>query len=99
MLSLVFMNDLVVEMIEISLNWSFLAPFIVHWVGFGMLTIALDWTAWLDITLWILYFVYGAGEIFLAMMFAPSIWDWIASDPLTTTAIEEEVDVALEVEE
>jgi len=90
------MNDLVVEMIEISLNWSFLAPFIIHWAGFGMLTISVNWADWLDITLWLLYFVYGAGEIFLTMMFAPSIWDWLASDPLQTTSNEEAIDVVLE---
>lgn len=87
-LSLIFMNDLVIAMIETALDLSLVAPFIVHWVGFGMLTVGVQWTDWLDITLWISYLLYGAGEILLAMMFAPSIFEWLESDPLTTTAAE-----------
>lgn len=102
-LSLFVMNDLVVKMIEIALDWSFFAPFILHWLGFGMLTIGVTWSAWLEITLWVLYFFYGAGEIFLTMMFAPSIWEWIEADPLqtTTTTLEtqEEPDVISETSE
>lgn len=88
-LSLVFMNELTISMIETALDLSLVSPFIVHWVGFGMLTVGLMWSDWLDITLWASYFIYGIGEILLAMMFAPSIFEWLESDPLTTSVTEQ----------
>jgi len=98
-LSLLFMNDLVVAMIETALDLSLVAPFIVHWVGFGMLTVGVYWGDWLQITLWASYLVYGFGEILLAMMFAPSIFEWLESDPLTTTYAEEMEEAVEEFEE
>ena len=101
-LSLLFMNDLVVAMIETALDLSLVAPFIVHWVGFGMLTVGVKWTDWLQITLWVSYLIYGVGEILLAMMFAPSIFEWLEKDPLTTTyaeEMEEAVEEAFEEED
>ena len=88
-LSLIFMNDLTVAMIETALDLSLVSPFIVHWVGFGMLTVGVMWTDWLDITLWVSYLIYGIGEVLLAMMFAPAIFEWLESDPLTTSAAEQ----------
>ena len=88
-LSLIFMNDLTVAMIETALDLSLVSPFIVHWVGFGMLTVGVTWTDWLDITLWVSYLIYGIGEVLLAMMFAPAIFEWLESDPLTTSAAEQ----------
>ena len=98
-LSLLFMNDLVVAMIETALDLSLVAPFIVHWVGFGMLTVGVNWSDWLQIILWASYLVYGLGEILLAMMFAPSIFEWLESDPLTTTFAEEVEEAVEEFEE
>jgi len=88
-LSLLFMNNLTISMIETALDLSLVSPFIVHWVGFGMVTVHVWWSDWLDITLWISYFIYGVGEILLAMMFAPSIFEWLESDPLSTSAAEQ----------
>lgn len=75
--SLLFVNPLVLRMIETAFSLSLLAPFIAHWVGLGMLTIDLRWTDWIQIVLYAGYFVYGVGEILLAMMFSPSIYEYL----------------------
>lgn len=89
LVSLLFMNDLVVKMAQTALDLSLVAPFIVHWVGFGMLSASVVWTDWLEITLWAGYLLYGFGEILLAMLFAPPIFEWLEQDPLSTTYAED----------
>ena len=91
-LNLIFSNSLINKMIDTALSLSLVSPFIVHWVGLGMLTIDLVWTDWLSVLFWAMYMVYGVGEIFMAMIFSPPIYEYLENNEFrkeTTTSSEE----------
>ena len=101
-LNLIFSNSLINKMIDTALSLSLVSPFIVHWVGLGMLTIDLVWTDWLSVIFWAMYMVYGVGEIFMAMIFSPPIYEYLENNEFrkeTTTSSEEIRQTKVEEEE
>ena len=89
-LNLLFSNSLINKMIDTALSLSLVSPFIVHWVGLGMLTIDLVWEDWLSVVFWTMYIVYGVGEIFMAMILSPPIYEYLENHEFrkeTTTTI------------
>ena len=62
-LNLLFSNSLINKMIDTALSLSLVSPFIVHWVGLGMLTIDLVWEDWLSVVFWTMYIVWRGRNI------------------------------------